>query len=252
MTERIATYDTWFLGQLLRARDALDRRRQAPPESPTNSPLASRSSLGDDNILLQLAEAAKSECSSVSNGTSSPPNSSQESPSSSVVLAKDSDGEEDFFFSSSFSSSSPPTPYRPAQTFLSYAPASSTPCTKRANQPALLYRVYHDASGGLNSPTGFRARLFSIPGQSLAPAPPAEYNAILPVFVSWHLWHYSVSSPFISCTDSLIVGYKGVRYKDVGCKGVGCAGVGCKGVGCKGFGCLVLIGLAVRRASRGF
>ncbi|KKY19959.1 hypothetical protein UCDDS831_g05069 [Diplodia seriata] len=89
---------------------------------------------------------------------------------------------------------------------LAYAPASSPRTKRAANPPALLYRVYHDASGGLNSPTGFRAGLFSIPGQSLAPAPPTDYHgAILPVFVSWHCWHHTLSSPFISCTDSLIM-----------------------------------------------
>ncbi|KAL1641482.1 hypothetical protein SLS58_005987 [Diplodia intermedia] len=215
MTERIATQDTWFLGQLLRARDAADRRRQAPPESPNDSPLAGRSSIGDNSILLQLVEAAKSESSSVSNGMSSPTSSSQES--TSTVSVKDEDGEEEEEEEDHSNASDPPTPYRPAQTSIDYAPAP-TLRTNRDHQPAaLLYRVYHDASGGLNSPTGFRAGLFSIPGQSLAPAPPTSHGdsaSILPVFVSWHLWHHSVSSPFISLTDSLIMALHKARQAE--------------------------------------
>lgn len=78
--------------------------------------------------------------------------------------------------------------------------------------PALLYRIYHDESGGLNSPTQFRAGLFNIPGQSLEPPP--NNSSILAVFVSWHLWHHSVSSPFISCTDSLVMAMHKARQAE--------------------------------------
>ncbi|OJD33701.1 uncharacterized protein BKCO1_2800083 [Diplodia corticola] len=84
--------------------------------------------------------------------------------------------------------------------------------TAKNDQPSLLYRVYHAESNGLNSPTEFRAGLFNIPGKSLVPPP--QDNTILPVFASWHLWHHTVSSPFISCTDSLIMAVHKARQAE--------------------------------------
>lgn len=188
--ERVATQDAWFLGKLLSLRDASSH---SPVASPDVSPLAGRSpsETEDDTIVV----ATPSTPTASSPDQSAP---SQEEPSNTAVKEEG-------------DTSDPPTPYRPAQASIAYAAAASQE-GKDTQKPSLLYRVYHDESGGLNTPTHFRAGLFNIPGQSLEP-PPAD-SGILPVFVSWHLWHHSVSSPFISCTDSLIMAIHKARQAE--------------------------------------
>ncbi|KAF4310832.1 hypothetical protein GTA08_BOTSDO13813 [Botryosphaeria dothidea] len=178
-TERlIAAKDAHFLQYLLKPRDV----NHPTSGSAQNPPLASRSRDVDESVLHQLLEAA---------GSDNTPTSEQQDEDQSDIPM--------------------PSPYRPPQTTMGYVPTSS-PQVHMQRTPALLYRIYHDESGGLNSPTQFRAGLFNIPGQSLEPPP--NNSSILPVFVSWHLWHHSVSSPFISCTDSLVMAMHKARQAE--------------------------------------
>lgn len=190
--ERVATQDAWFLGKLLSLRDA-SRHDTSPVASPDVSPLAGRSTSETEDDTIIVATPSTPTASSSNQSASS----QKEPPNTAVKEEGD--------------TIDPPTPYRPAQASIAYAAAASQE-GKDTSKPTLLYRVYHDESGGLNSPTHFRAGLFNIPGQSLEP-PPAD-SGILPVFVSWHLWHHSVSSPFISCTDSLIMAIHKARQAE--------------------------------------
>lgn len=204
VVEKVAKYDAWFLGQLVRRRDGYQARSRATqrPDTPQSmdpvSPLASKSSDGNSSALLELLEAAESTTPPVLEEPIQP--GVQEMPAPKLSQPPETGSE-------------PSLPWAQAQglELEPESPESDAPpssggpplFTSQRSTPTLLYRVYHDNSGGANSPTLFRAGLFNIPGKSLAPPP--ETHDLLPVFVSWHLWHHSLSSPFISCTDSLIM-----------------------------------------------
>ncbi|EKG21277.1 hypothetical protein MPH_01420 [Macrophomina phaseolina MS6] len=185
--EEVAAQDAWFIKHLLEPRE-----RCVDSTSTRTSPPADGFSHLDKSLAFQLLEAANS---------GDRPSTSLGHHATEQPIPDQRD-----------TAAPTPSPYRQPQTTLSYAPVFPKEDSDDSGKPALLYRVYHEESCGHNSPTGFRAGLFNIPGQSLEPPP--QDNRILPVFVSWHLWHHSVSSPFISCTDSLVMAVHKARQAE--------------------------------------
>jgi hypothetical protein len=69
--------------------------------------------------------------------------------------------------------------------------------------PKLLFRFYSEKSSGLNTPTLFRAGLFTLSPYGIPP-PMETDSPLFDQLASTHLIRHEIATPFISCSPSLV------------------------------------------------